>query len=70
MREARTEFGLTQAQLAVKAGVGRRFIVDLEAGHDRAELAKVLEVLRALGIHASVSPPAVKRTRPQDVDLD
>lgn len=70
VREARIDLGLTQAQLATKAGVGRRFIVDLEAGHDRAELAKVLTVLDAVDIHASVLPPAVKRTRPQDVDLD
>lgn len=70
VREARGELGLTQAQLATKAGVGRRFIVDLEAGHDRAELAKVLTVLEAVNIHASVLPPATKRTRPEDVDLD
>jgi HTH-type transcriptional regulator/antitoxin HipB len=70
VREERDAHGLTQAQLAEKAGVGRRFIVDLEAGHQRAELAKVLDVLDALDIHAAVLPPAVKRTHPQDVDLD
>lgn len=68
--ETRGELGLTQAQLATKAGVGRRFIVDLEAGHDRAELPKVLSVLDALDIHAPVLPPATKRTRMEDVDLD
>lgn len=56
VREGRAEAHLTQAQLATKAGVGRRFIVDLEAGHERAELAKVLGVLEALDIHAVALP--------------
>lgn len=53
---ARHELGLTQAQLAAKAGVGRRFIVDVEAGHDRAELGKVLAVLDALGLQPRAVP--------------
>lgn len=46
----------TQAELADKAGVGRKFVVELEAGHPRAELAKVLDVLDALGIDATAQP--------------
>ena len=32
VRNARKQIGLTQPQLALAAGVGRRFVVDLEAG--------------------------------------
>ena len=32
LRAARKQFGLTQPQLALAAGVGVRFIVELEAG--------------------------------------
>jgi HTH-type transcriptional regulator/antitoxin HipB len=70
VRQARQQAGLSQVDLAAKAGVGRRFVVDLEAGHPRAELAKVLAVLEAVGIHAMALPaPPVTRTL-QDVDLD
>ncbi|MDN5743795.1 MAG: helix-turn-helix domain-containing protein [Nocardioidaceae bacterium] len=57
--------GWSQAELAAKAGVGRRFVVDLEAGHPRAELAKVLSVLDALGVHALALP-----SEPVPYDLD
>jgi HTH-type transcriptional regulator/antitoxin HipB len=70
VRAARKRAGLSQAELALKAGVGRRFVVDVEAGHPRAELGKVLAVLDAVGVHALALPaPPVTRTL-DDVDLD
>lgn len=70
VREGREEAGLTQAMLAEKAGVVRRFIVDLEEGHPIAELDKVLSVLAALDIHAMALPgPSVTKTF-LDIDLD
>jgi y4mF family transcriptional regulator len=41
---------LTQQQLADLAGVGRRFLVECEAGKPRLEFAKVLQVAAAAGI--------------------
>lgn len=70
VREARREQGLTQGELASKANVGRRFIVELEAGHLRAELGKVLKVLEALGIHAVALPSVRPSQRLDDIDLD
>ena len=70
VRSARADAGLSQAQLAAKAGVGRRFIVDLESGHPRAELAKVLNVLNALDIHALALPAPPVTRRLEDVDLN
>ncbi len=49
LRGARRHLGLTQPQLALAAGVGVRFIVDLEAGKPTLRLENVLRVIDALG---------------------
>lgn len=49
LRTARKQLGLTQSQLALAAGVGLRFIVDLEAGKPTLRLENVLRVIEALG---------------------
>lgn len=54
VRRARRAQFLTQAQLAARAGVGRRLVVSLEAGHPRAELGKTLQVMSALGLRLDV----------------
>lgn len=52
VRGARKQQQLTQAQLAVKAHVSRTFVVELEKGHPRAELAKVFNVIAALDLRS------------------
>lgn len=49
LRAARKQLGLTQPQLALAAGVGLRFIVELEAGKPTLRLENVLRVIDALG---------------------
>lgn len=49
LRTARKQLGLTQPELALAAGVGVRFIVDLEAGKPTLRLENVLRVIDALG---------------------
>ena len=49
LRAARKQLGLTQADLALAAGVGVRFVVDLEAGKPTVRLEQVLRVIDALG---------------------
>lgn len=49
LRGARKQLGLTQPQLALAAGVGVRFIVELEAGKPSVRLEQVLRVIDALG---------------------
>lgn len=49
LRAGRKQLGLTQPQLALAAGVGVRFIVDLEAGKPTLRLEHVLRVVDALG---------------------
>jgi y4mF family transcriptional regulator len=47
---SRKSKNLTQQQLADLSGVGRRFIIECEAGKPRLEFAKVLQVAAAAGI--------------------
>ena len=49
VRTARKQLALTQPQLALAAGVGVRFVVELEAGKPTVQLAQVLRVIDALG---------------------
>lgn len=65
VRNARKEQGLTQAELARLARVSRVFIIEVEAGHPRAELGKALAVLGVLGIQAFTedrTPAAAQRS--------
>ena len=64
IRAARKAAGLRQDQLAGAAGVGLRFIVDVEAGKPTAQIGKVLEVLQTLGCSFDITaPPALKAPR-------
>ena len=60
LRTARKQLGLTQPRLALAAGVGVRFIVDLEAGKPTLRLENVLRVIDALGgeLHLTGLPSA------------
>ena len=49
LRAAREQMGLTQPRLALAAGVGVRFIVELEAGKPTVRLENVLRVIDAVG---------------------
>jgi y4mF family transcriptional regulator len=57
VRQARLAEGLRQDQLAAAAGVGLRFLVELERGKPTVRLDKVLAVLNALGCRLDVTPP-------------
>jgi y4mF family transcriptional regulator len=49
LRATRKRLRLTQSELALAAGVGLRFIVELEAGKPTVRLEQVLRVVDALG---------------------
>lgn len=57
VRITRKAAGLRQDELAGTAGVGLRFIVDLEAGKPTAQIGKALQVLAALGCRLEITPP-------------
>jgi HTH-type transcriptional regulator/antitoxin HipB len=50
VREARKAMRLTQQEFADLAGVGRRFVSELEGGKASLEFGKVLGVCKAAGI--------------------
>lgn len=50
VRAARLEMGLSQEAGALLAGVGARFLSELERGKGTVQLAKVIQVTRAFGI--------------------
>jgi HTH-type transcriptional regulator/antitoxin HipB len=55
LKAARKQLGLTQERLALAAGVGVRFIVELEAGKPTVRLEQVLKVIDALGGHLLIA---------------
>lgn len=57
VRHERRAQGLRQAELAAAAGVGIRFIVDLEAGKPTLQLEKALHVLATLGCDVTIATP-------------
>ena len=61
IRMARRNLGLRQDELAGAAGVGVRFVVDLEAGKPTAQIGKILAVLDALGCEVKINTPAARR---------
>lgn len=72
VRGRRRDLGLTQADLAARAGVSRKWVYEFEAGKPTAELRLILRVLDALGLALEVAykdgarPPA--GGNPADLD--
>ncbi len=63
VRDTRRALSLTQPDLALSAGVGVRFLVDIERGKPTAQIGKVMQVLAALGVEMRLSlPDSVKVT--------
>ena len=50
IKQTRKSPGLTQAELAMTANVGVRFLVDLENGKETAQVGKVLKICQMLGL--------------------
>lgn len=68
VRRARKDSGLTQAELAARAGVGRPWLSELEGGKQRAELGRVLAVVGALDLALALIPAPTPD--PGGIDLD
>lgn len=56
VRRARTSQGLSQMELAARAGVGRPWLSELETGKRTAELGRALSVLSALDLAITFVP--------------
>ncbi|MCC6181679.1 MAG: helix-turn-helix transcriptional regulator [Bacteroidia bacterium] len=64
IRFQRKRLGITQEELATKAGVGLRFIRELEQGKSTLQLNKVEQVLRLFGFQLT---PNKQRIDPYDI---
>ncbi len=54
VKVARKRQGLTQVDISGLAGLGMRFLVDLEKGKETIQMQKVLEVLTQLGLEVVI----------------
>ena len=54
IRHARKRLNLKQADLALTAGTGLRFIIDLEKGKPTCQIGKILDVINTLGIELTL----------------
>jgi len=64
IRYQRKKLGITQEELATKAGVGLRFVRELEQGKTTLQLDKVEQVLRLFGFQLT---PSKQRIDPYDI---
>lgn len=73
IRGRRTDLGISQAELAKRAGVSRKWIYEFEAGKPTAEFGLLLRVLDALGLGLDIAPTVSDRMTDAGattVDLD
>jgi HTH-type transcriptional regulator/antitoxin HipB len=56
VRRQRRQLRLRQAELAALAGVGNRFLSELENGKPTLEIGRVLKVLTVLGLEVALVP--------------
>jgi hypothetical protein len=62
---SREAMGMTQAELAARARVGRKFVVQLERGKPTLRVDKVMHVLAVLGLAPLLVPAAALALLPQ-----
>jgi DNA-binding XRE family transcriptional regulator len=54
IRHYRLEAGLSQAELAERAGLNRTYLSDLEQGKETEQVRRILRVLRQLGVRMTI----------------
>jgi HTH-type transcriptional regulator/antitoxin HipB len=67
VRGRRFSLGLSQADLARRAGVSRPWLSNVEAGKPTAEFGRIIRLLEALGLNLRLE---VTGDEPAIVDLD
>lgn len=56
VRRKRKEQGILQEKAAGLSGVGTKFLSQLENGKETAEIGKIMQVLRTLGLEIYIYP--------------
>ncbi len=70
IRDRRRALGLDQQELARRVGATRAWVIQIEKGKPRAELALVLRTLTALGLVADVRDDHPGKTARPGTDID
>lgn len=71
VRGRRKDLGMSQDELATRAGVSRKWVYEFEAGKPSAEFSFILRVLDALGLALELdASPETQAPRADTVDLD
>ncbi len=65
VQQLRKKAGLTQPEFSKRAGVGLRFVRDLEQGKPSVRLDKVNQVLKFLGHHLEVVSDHERKNIPE-----
>lgn len=60
IRSTRKLLGVTQRDLALAAGTGVRFIIELEQGKSTCQIGKILDIMQVLNIQCTLSTPEDK----------
>jgi y4mF family transcriptional regulator len=60
VKKTRRQLKVTQEELAWSAGVGLRFVINLEQGKPTCQLGKVLAVLHTIGINIQFQVPSIQ----------
>jgi len=63
IRKVRKKLNVTQRDLALTAGTGLRFIIDLENGKPTCQIGKALQILQVLGIQLNLSHTDVEHEK-------
>lgn len=66
----RHALGLSQEQVALRAGVSRKWLSEFERGKAKAELGLVLRLLDSLDLEFSVEPKRAIPMSNANIDLD
>jgi transcriptional regulator with XRE-family HTH domain len=69
IRSRRKALKMRQDQLALATGVGRRFLIELEAGKSSCQLGRSLLVAEALGLRAGDILASVARSQSSTAEL-
>ena len=71
LRDRRKQLKLNQAAFAKKIGVSRQWVIEIERGHPRAELALVLRAIDALNLRLDAGTHTPNHgPRRNSVDID
>ena len=70
IRDTRKQLKLDQAALAKRIGVSRQWVIEVEHGHPRAELALVLRALDALNVRLDAGTETSNRRASTGVDIN